>query len=293
MGVASLRERPSAGTKAISRRRRYAKLVGTLSLVALGGQLIGLARPRESSRHVSGSPPVQNANQLPVGLILPVRLENALEVKEAHPGTPLETRVMQEVPLPERRKISFRSVVKGSVLSVVKDLDGDGISVTFAFTTLDDRKQALSMSASLRAIASYIAVRDAQTPWSQADTGSPPGWSNTVQIGGDIRYGDGGIVRNNRKEKVGKGVQGGGVLVHVQANPTRGGCEGPIDGDDHPQALWVFSADACGVYGLKEIGIAHSGRSEPAGGITLHFAKSHMKLDAGTGMLLRVVERAR
>jgi hypothetical protein len=233
---------------------------------------------------------VEGANQLPVGLILPVRLENALEVKEAHKGTSMEARLAQEVPLPDRRKIPLRSVVKGSVFSVEKDSDGTGTSVTIEFTTLDDHKQALAMSTSLRAIASYIAVRDAQTPWTQADTGAPAGWANTVQIGGDVRYGDGGIVRNNRRQNVGKGVLGG-VLVHVQANPNRGGCEGPINGDDRPQALWVFSADACGVYGLKGVNIAHAGRSEPTGEITLHFAKNDVKLEAGTAMLLRVVEK--
>jgi hypothetical protein len=291
MGAVRRKSSRNGEARTVSKRMRYAKLVGTLSLLALGGQLAGLARPFRAAR-ASGRLAVQNANELPVGLILPVRLENALEVKEAHQGTPLETRVMQEVPLPDRKKISFRAVVKGSVLSVVKDSDGAGISVTMAFTTVDDHKQALSMGTSLRAIASYAAVRDAQTPWSQADTGAPPGWANTVQIGGDVRYGDGGMVRNNGKQKVGKGVLNG-VLVHVQANPSRGGCEGAINGDDHPQALWVFSADACGVYGLREIGIAHSGRSEPAGEITLHFAKSNMKLEAGTGMLLRVVEKPR
>jgi hypothetical protein len=277
-------------SKPVWTRRRLGSLAVVLSLLALGGEITAWAWPFEPARPRSTPLPVQGRNELPAGLILPVSLDNAWNVKEARKGTALEARVMQEVPLPERKKIPFRSTVKGAVLSVVKDAEDTGTSVTIAFTALDDHKQAISMITSLRAIASYAAVRDAQTPWSQADTGAPPGWANTVQIGGDVRYGDGGMVRNNRKQKVGKGVQGG-VLVHVLANPTRGGCEGPFNGDDHPQALWVFSADACGVYGLKEIGIAHSGRSEPAGEITLHFAKSNMKLDAGTAMLLRVVEK--
>lgn len=284
--------KPGEGSRAgkVSNRMRLVIFAAATGLLALGGQVTGWAQAFGPAQPLFAATPVETAPQLPVGLILPVRLENALEVKEAHQGTALETRVMQEVPLPARRKISFRSVIKGSVLSVVKDADDTGTSVTIAFTALDDHNRVLSMNTGLRAIASYAAVRDAQTPWSQADTGAPPGWANTVQIGGDVRYGDGGMVRNNRKQQVGKGVLNG-VLVHVQANPARGGCEGPINGDDHPQALWVFSADACGVYGLKEIGIAHSGRSEPAGEITLHFARSNMKLDAGTAMLLRIVEK--
>jgi len=140
---------------------------------------------------------------------------------------------------------------------------------------------------SLRAIASYLTVRSAQTPLTGVDAGSPAGWANTVQIGGDIRFGDGGPVRNRAKQKVGKGVLGG-VLVHVRANPASG-CEGPVNGDDHPQALWVFSADACGIYGLKGVQISHKGNQPPIGEITLHFEKDDMKLASRTGMLLRVV----
>jgi hypothetical protein len=143
------------------------------------------------------------------------------------------------------------------------------------------------MNTSLRAMASYQAVRSAQMPLTGPDSGTPARWANTVQIGGDIRYGDGGLVRNRHKQQVGKGVNGG-VLVHALANPN-GGCEGPINGDDHLQALWVFSADACGVYDLKGVDIAHAGKSDPIGEITLHFEKDDMKLEAGTAMLLRVV----
>jgi hypothetical protein len=120
-----------------------------------------------------------------------------------------------------------------------------------------------------------------------AEAGTPAGWGTTVQIGGDIRYGDGAKVRTASKQVVGKGVRGG-VLVQVRANPESG-CEGPVDGDDHPQALWVFSSGACGLYDLKGVTIARNGRSDPIGEITLSFDKESKKLESGTGMLLRVV----
>jgi hypothetical protein len=183
----------------------------------------------------------------------------------------------------------MKSPVTGSVVRIETGHQGTGIDLTLTFTNLEDRKQNLSMATSLRAIASYQAVQNAQMPWTGPDAGTPSGWANTVQIGGDIRFGDGGPVRNKRKEKVGKGVLGG-VLVHINANPARG-CEGPVKGDDHLQALWVFSADACGVYGLKGIEISHPGSSDPLGEITLHFVQNDSKLDAGTAMLLRVVAR--
>jgi len=90
---------------------------------------------------------------------------------------------------------------------------------------------------------------------------------------------------NRQKQKVGKGVSNG-VLVHIQAGP---GCDGPINGDDSLHALWVFSSDACGVYGLPGITVSHDGKTSPLGVITLTFAGSETKLDGLAGMLLRTV----
>lgn len=231
--------------------------------------------------------PVQNSSPLPMGTILPVRLEKVISTRTSRVGDIVESRITQDVPLPDQGKISMKSLLKGSILSVVKDSEGTGAKVTLKFNQIEDRKEVLVVATSLRAIASYNAVRTAQIPLTGLDAGTPVGWGTTVQIGGDIRFGDGGKVRNHTKQIVGKAIRGG-VLVHVRANPALG-CEGPVDGDDHPQALWVFSADACGVYDLQNMRIVHSGRSEPLGEITLHFEKDDMALEPGTGMLLRVV----
>jgi hypothetical protein len=234
-----------------------------------------------------GHSPVQTLSQLPVGLILAARLKDTFKVKDLQKGTIVELQVMQDTPLPDHSKIPMKALVRGSVVSAANDSDGPGVNVTFAFTQVADKDQSFSIATVVRAIASFMAVRKAQTPLTGADTGSPPGWANTVQVGGDIRYGDGGPVRNSHKQKVGKGVLGG-VLVHISANPSLG-CDGPIKGEDYLQALWVFSSDACGVYGMKELKISHSGNSDPIGEVTLHFEKDDMKLDGGMAFLFQVV----
>jgi hypothetical protein len=230
---------------------------------------------------------VQGTPEIPAGYILPVHLERALSVRHARAGDSLETRIMQEVPLPNRGKVPVRSLVNGTILHVARDEDEIGVTVTLRFDTLIERRRSFSVVTGLRAIASNLAVHEAQLPLNQVDEAQPLGWASTVQIGGDYRFGDGDKVRNRWKETVGRAVPGG-VLVNVTANP-RMGCAGPEAGETPPQALWVFSADACGVFGLKGMQLTHNGQSVPLGEISLHFKKADMVLRAGTGLLLTVL----
>jgi hypothetical protein len=284
----------------ISHRRFSAAIAKTarfpftrLSPTAFGAVVLLLACRLASGSREPGvaSPPaapgaVVTLAAIPPGTVLPLRLEKSITTKDAQKGQPIEAQIAQEVPLSNGSKIPLRSTVIGSIVSVERDTDGPGLSVTLQFNELDDHKETVRFSSFLRAIASFRAVREAQSPLTGADTGSPTGWSNTIQIGGDIRFGEGGAVRNQAKQQVGRGVRGG-VLVHVRENRALG-CEGPVNMDDHLQALWLFSSDACGTYDLKGVKITHTGKNAPVGEFTLHFEKEDMRLEAGAGILLRI-----
>jgi len=235
----------------------------------------------------AGGGPVESTALVPPGTILPLSLEGGFKAEDARKGDVLQLRIKQEVPLPHGGKIPARSKVTGSVDSTERDSDGTGINLSLRFDKLEYESKTVAIITSLRAMASYQAIRWSQMPLGGADGGTPSGWGTTVQIGGDIRFGDGGKVRTASKQVVGKGVRGG-VLVHVRANPEKG-CEGPVNGDDHPQALWVFSSGACGLYDLNGISITQNGKLEPLGEITLSFEKVSKKLEAGTGVLLRII----
>jgi hypothetical protein len=116
-------------------------------------------------------------------------------------------------------------------------------------------------------------------------------WSarTTHQVGGDVVYWGGGPVMS-RIGPVGKPLVGAdsGVLVRVTANPE-GQCRGELDENHDLQALWVFSSDACGVYGLNGMTIAHAGRAEPVGVIELTSSGGQIKIGSGSGILLRVI----
>ena len=108
-----------------------------------------------------------------------------------------------------------------------------------------------------------------------------------LRIGGDEVFGVGGPVTTRNTEIVGKGVYGG-VLVHVRAQPDSR-CRGALDSEDRLQALWVFSSDACGVYGIQGVSIAHAGRTVPVGEITLVADRQDLLVRAASAMLLRVI----
>jgi hypothetical protein len=78
-----------------------------------------------------------------------------------------------------------------------------------------------------------------------------------------------------------------GVLVRVSGKPGTK-CRGEIEGNDRPQALWLFASDACGTYGFADLAITHAGRTNPVGEFTLASEHGNVNVRAGSGMLLRV-----
>jgi hypothetical protein len=194
---------------------------------------------------------------------------------------------MQEVPLPNRESIPEGAKLHGTIVAVERAGNSSGGKITIRFDTLESRHRVIPIVVSLRALAGFMEIQFAQTPEFTPGFGTPYVWANTRQIGGDEVYGVGGPVTNQRAERVGKGVFGG-VLVHVRSQPESL-CRGALDSEDRLQALWVFSSDACGVYGIPGVKIAHAGRTEPVGEITLLADQQDLLVRGASGMLLRVI----
>ena len=240
----------------------------------------------------SAGPATESLNEpndfrIPVGTILPARLNHGLSSKSARPGQVVTARIMQEVPLPNHERIPEGANVVGTIVSVERAGNSTGSKITFRFDTLEIHHRTIGIVASLRALAGFMEIQSAQTPEFTPGFGTPYLWATTRQIGGDEVYGVGGPVTSQSNETIGKAVYGG-VLVHVRAQPESR-CRGPLDSEDRLQALWVFSSDACGVYGIQGVRIAHAGRTEPLGEITLLADQQDLLVRGASGMLLRVV----
>jgi hypothetical protein len=232
----------------------------------------------------STSTPAQSL-EIPAGTILSARLNQALSSKYSKPGQPISARIMQDVPLLNHNKIPAGAKLRGTILAVT---NVPSASISLRFDSLEWHRQQIPLHTSLRALANFMEVQSAQTPETAPGFGDPFSWMNTRQIGGDEVYGVGGPVTDGSNNRVGHAVNGG-VLVHVRAHPDSK-CRGPLNAeDDRLQALWVFSSDACGVYGIDGLTIAHAGRSSPPGEITLTAGHRDVLVRNASAILLRVL----
>ncbi|MGC1870287.1 MAG: hypothetical protein WA700_04955 [Acidobacteriaceae bacterium] len=218
---------------------------------------------------------------LPSGTILPVNLDTGLNAAKVHPGQQIRATVMQNIPgTPIRR----RAKVLGHVVQASSSKNGSS-RLEISFDAVQVHGAMLPIKADLRALAGFMTVEEAKMPEVMSSRTIPPDESDSTQIGGDQVYRGGGQVVEGR-QKVGQPTPYG-VLVLPQVNPGQL-CRGIVGDSTQPQAFWLFSADACGVYGLRGVRIEHAGRTDPRGKIILVSEKGKLELSEGTGLLLRI-----
>jgi hypothetical protein len=248
---------------------------------------LGLAA---DARTKPGTP--DSSISIPPGTILPVRLNSSLSSSKNKPGQIISATIMQDVPLPDGAKVRRGSKVRGHIVAVSAASTSSPANISLQFDTLLVSGQTIPIVTNLRALAGFVEVLEAQTPVTAPGESDVYRWLTTVQIGGDVVYGEEGPVasHNDSSKIIGKSVPYGVLAPVVAMEGTE--CRGAIDGKDSPQALWVFSSDACGVYGIQHLEITHAGRSDPAGVITLSSNKNNVSVHSGAGMLLRVDESA-
>lgn len=251
---------------------------------ALGFSVISAQTPAPGQTNASGN------SLIPAGTILPVALRTTIAAEKVKQGQIINGEIAQDVSLPDGSKIRKGSKVEGRIVEVTAAASSHGARVSIRFDKLHSGGQVIPLTTDLRAIAGFMTVLEAGLPDQGLGEGDVAAWATTTQIGGDSVFGAGGPVTSahNATDVIGKSPASGGVLVQPTASETAR-CRGQMDNNTSPQALWVFSADACGTYGLSNINIAHAGRTDPVGTFTLDFQGHKTKVDSGAGLLLRVI----
>ena len=223
------------------------------------------------------------AQEMPAGTAIPMMLGKGFETNSAADKT-LEGEVMQDIRTPSGIAVSKGAKVVGHVVGVTK-ASSSGTSITLRFDAIEDRGRRIPIHVSLLALASMMDVSGAQTPLNSSSSNDPTNEWVTRQIGGDIvRRGQGKVLSNTGE--VGKWLDGTAVRIKLTPNPARGCPNGPAY--DSEQSVWLFSSDACGIYGYGDLEIAKSGSRSPIGDIVLRSPKN-VKIRGGSGWLLTVV----
>lgn len=223
---------------------------------------------------------------VPRGTILPVRLNSTISSDKSKSGQVITGRIMQDVPLASGTLLRAGSKVTGLILDVRSASNGGQAHISFQFDKLISSGRTIPIRTNLRAAAGPVTVMQ-----TEVSNNNPHGYFLPSLIGGDIAYqSEGGFVTAPNDVVVGKSVKDG-VLDQVRASSRQGrDCRGPVDGNSGPEAMWVFSSDACGTYDLPEIRVTHAGRTQPIGVIVLISEKGQFNLQRGAGMLLRVTQ---
>jgi len=258
----------------------------TLLLISMfcGWEIPG-ARAQDTQKQLQAR--AQATLQIPVGTILPVRLDKELSSQKNRSGDLITAKVVQDVPLPNGQKIKAGTKVTGEIVEATPASASAGGTLSVRFDKLEIGHQEISIRTNLRALAAWFEVYNATLAEVPQDYGTSDNWATTRQVGGDLVYGYRGPVVNAEGETVGTSVNNG-VLGQARAEEGTK-CHGEVADNNAPQALWVFSADACGLYGFPNIQIQHAGRTEPVGEVRLATSQGNVKIHGASGMLLRVV----
>jgi len=221
-----------------------------------------------------------SAQRIPSGTILPCMLDNTLDSSRTKPGQQISAKLRQDVPLPNGQKIKRNSKVSGHVVAVSS---GNPASITVQFDHVQVDKNSVPISVSLRALASMEEVSQARMPANPNSGYGTTSWDwNMALIGGQGAFNGQRVVKSQNGQVVGRVVEPGQIQGVPMANPERG-CAGAPQ-DSSPQAFWLFSTDACGAYGFKDLTI--DGSTSAKGHAVLQ-SPQKIVVRSGSGLLLQ------
>ncbi len=240
--------------------------------------LISIAALLLAALQLYAAEPVQT---LPLGTFLPVMLNSNLDSNKSKPGEKISAKLRQDVPLPDRGVIKSGTELKGHIVAVKRGGDGSPARVVFVVDRIRMNGKDLPITTKLRAVASMMAIAEAREPINPVALDGSSLWDyNTRQVGGDVVYG-----RNDVRSgdgTVGMSPEPGAVIGIPRANPDAG-CNAPDNND--VQAFWLFSTNACGVYGDDNLQISRQPADSKNGQITLVDPK-RVLVRGGGGLLL-------
>ena len=219
---------------------------------------------------------------------IPVIFTKSVDANHAHAGDVVLARTSQNIVLDGGRIIPSGAKVIGHVVT------GSGFtydktpyakqkeaSLGIHFDSLESQGTAYAITVYLRAMADPISSWGAVK--ARPSDEDPEG--TTTQIGGDIVNPHQSEIRTQADDVVGYNKRDGAHahLIAAQGNSPEG-----CDATDTEQAMSIFSASACGLYGFADTRLVESGRNAAKGTFLLQSHKQSPKIYAHTNALLEV-----
>jgi hypothetical protein len=197
-------------------------------------------------------------NSLVAHTTLPIVFTRNIDAAHAHAGDPVIAKTTQVVKLQDGSIIPAGSRVIGSVVEATPFVfdktpyaKQHGATLTVRFNEVQAGTEHLLLRVYVRAIADSLTANAARQPMANDDT-----LDTVEQVGGDelrpsqaeVISRDGDVVAYNRRDGV-----FGHLIAHVGNSPY------PCGSSSDEEAVGIFSASACGLYGFqgssaKEVG---------------------------------------
>lgn len=245
---------------------------------------------------LSGAWVVSGAQSISAGTAIPVVLTGTVVAGRAQAGDPVTAKTMQAVRLQDGRAIEPGAVVLGHVV-VSSGFRFDGspyagqkasvLAIHFDTIAMEGKQIALSLEA--RAIAGAVASHAAEIPTyrDEKDTTGKQvliGGAESWPLESAVLSRSGAVEGYSRKAGVFARLRAAGNVNLESA----AGCEA----SEGEQAVGIFSADACGAYGLDGVVLTENGGSEHGmekGTFLLESRAQSVTLHAGSTALLQVL----
>jgi hypothetical protein len=228
---------------------------------------------------------VAAAQDIPAGTLLPVALVGTLRAGEVKANDRVTAKLAQYAVLNDSR-VPRGTEVSGRVVESRPASPGSPARLALRFDSIRRNGRDIPITTSLRAMASMQAVFEAQLPMNMVDDyGSSIRDWNTTQVGGQAVYRGNGFVMEG-DDVVAHASTVGEVVGKPRTWPWSTCARDAVLNTE--QSFWVFSTDACGVYGFGDAKLTHAGRTVPVGEITLE-SPGKLELRGGSGLLLVVI----
>jgi len=228
------------------------------------------------------------ALRLAPGTTIPVSFSRGIDANHARNGDAVFARTTQPIQVAGRKLLPAGAEVVGHVVSVssfsydkTPYVEQKAGTLTVQFDTLHANGVDVPLNVYVRALADPVTARDAELPNAYDD-----GLRTRHQIGGDEVTPSQNEVLSRNGDTVGY-LKRGGVYAHLIA--ASGNSPEGCDGTDSEQAMGLFSASACGLYGFTDISLVGTGRRDGSSTLSLTSRRHSPKIWKNSVALLEVV----